>query len=118
MSILRESPLSRSRTGREADRAIAISDNGRGMTDKDLQHFFTMHGENVDRLKGRPGRGKFGTGKSAAFGIAMTLRVDTVRDGLRNVRRAKEARRSEQARRLEMQAHKIAELLNNDPRLS
>src|SRR4029077_2055441 len=45
----------------------------------------TMHGENVDRLKGRPGRGKFGTGKSAAFGIAMTLRVDTVRDGLRNV---------------------------------
>jgi Histidine kinase-, DNA gyrase B-, and HSP90-like ATPase len=70
---------------RQADRAIAISDNGRGMTDKDLQHFFTMHGENVDRLKGRPGRGKFGTGKSAAFGIATTLRVDTVRDGLRNV---------------------------------
>jgi len=69
----------------QADRAIAISDNGRGMTDKDLQHFFTMHGENVDRLKGRPGRGKFGTGKSAAFGIAKTLRVDSVRDGHRNV---------------------------------
>ncbi len=70
---------------RQDERAIAISDNGRGMTDRDLQHFFTMHGENVDRLKGRPGRGKFGTGKSAAFGIAKTLRVDTVRDGLRNV---------------------------------
>lgn len=70
---------------RQADRAIAISDNGQGMADKDLQHFFTMHGENVDRLAGRAGRGKFGTGKSAAFGIATLLRVDTVRDGLRNV---------------------------------
>lgn len=68
-----------------ADRAITISDNGRGMTDRDLQHFFTMHGENLERLAGRPGRGKFGTGKSAAFGIAKSLRVDTVRDGLRNV---------------------------------
>jgi hypothetical protein len=55
------------------------------MGEKDLQHFFTMHGENLDRLSGRPGRGKFGTGKSAAFGIAKTMRVDTVRDGLRNV---------------------------------
>ncbi len=69
----------------QEDRAITISDNGRGMTDKDLQHFFTMHGENVERLAGRPGRGKFGTGKSAAFGIAKILRVETVRDGLRNV---------------------------------
>src|SRR5262249_36072228 len=63
---------------RQNERVIAVSDNGCGMTDKDLQHFFTMHGENIDRLKGRPGRGKFGTGKSAAFGIASTLRVDTV----------------------------------------
>lgn len=70
---------------RSDDRAITISDNGRGMTDKGLQHFFTMHGENLERLAGRPGRGKFGTGKSAAFGIAKNLRVDTVRDGLRNV---------------------------------
>jgi len=68
-----------------ADRTITISDNGRGMTDKDLQHFFTMHGENIERLAGRPGRGKFGTGKSAAFGIAKNMRIDTVRDGLRNV---------------------------------
>ena len=34
---------------------------------------------------GHRGRGKFGTGKSAAFGIANTLRVDTVRNGKRNV---------------------------------
>jgi hypothetical protein len=70
---------------RQNDRVIVVSDNGRGMTDKDLQHFFTMHGENLDRLMGRPGRGKFGTGKSAAFGIASSLRVDTVRNSLRNV---------------------------------
>src|SRR5262249_41723115 len=44
--------------------AITVSDNGRGMTDKDLHHFFTMHGENMERLAGRPGRGKFGTGKA------------------------------------------------------
>lgn len=66
-------------------RQIRITDNGRGMSAADLQGFFTMHGENIDRKRGRPGRGKFGTGKSAAFGIARTLRVDTVRNGKRNV---------------------------------
>src|SRR6266540_3543418 len=40
----------------QSDRSIAISDNGRGMTDKDLQHYFTMHGENIDRLTGRAGQ--------------------------------------------------------------
>src|SRR3954447_15137767 len=30
---------------RQSGHSIAISDNGRGMTDKDLQHYFTMHGE-------------------------------------------------------------------------
>lgn len=64
---------------------IEIRDNGRGMDENDLRHFFTMHGENIERRAGRPGRGKFGTGKSAAFGIANTLRVDTRRNGLRNV---------------------------------
>jgi hypothetical protein len=44
-----------------------------------------MHGENLERLAGRVGRGKFGTGKSAAFGIANTLRVDTVHNSRRNV---------------------------------
>jgi histidine kinase/DNA gyrase B/HSP90-like ATPase len=64
---------------------IEIRDNGRGMNESDLRHFFTMHAENIERRAGRPGRGKFGTGKSAAFGIANTLLVDTRRDGLRNV---------------------------------
>jgi hypothetical protein len=66
-------------------KGIAISDNGRGMSSKDLAHFFRMHGENLERLAGRTGRGKFGTGKSATFGIANLLRVDTVRNGKRNV---------------------------------
>ncbi|MCG3776138.1 MAG: hypothetical protein JW395_2987 [Nitrospira sp.] len=69
----------------QADRSIVIADNGRGMTDSDLKHYFTMHGENVDRLTGRAGRGKFGTGKSAAFGIARSFRIDSVRNGVRNV---------------------------------
>jgi HSP90 family molecular chaperone len=50
-------------------RRIRISDNGRGMTLEGLQNFFVMHGENLDRKSGAPGRGRFGTGKSAAFGI-------------------------------------------------
>jgi hypothetical protein len=63
---------------------IKIFDNGRGMTFPDLHRFFQMHGENVDRKKGVPGRGLFGTGKSAAFGIANLLRVTTVHEGLRS----------------------------------
>ena len=66
-------------------KVITISDNGVGMSENDLGHFFKMHGENRERLSGRTGRGKFGTGKSAAFGIANSLKVDTRQGGLRNV---------------------------------
>jgi len=59
-------------------RKITIEDNGRGMDWDGLQNFFIMHGENIDRKKGKPGRGLFGTGKSAAFGIADVLRVTTI----------------------------------------
>lgn len=68
----------------QRSKTMRISDNGRGMTWNDLANYFVMHGENVDRKEGRPGRGLFGTGKSAAFGIAKTLRVRTVRNGLRS----------------------------------
>lgn len=68
----------------QGDHRIEIADNGRGMSEADLTRFFTMHGENLDRQRGRIGRGKFGTGKSAAFGIAQTLAVDTRRNGVRN----------------------------------
>jgi hypothetical protein len=63
---------------------VSIQDNGRGMDWNGLQNFFVMHGENLDRKEGRPGRGRFGTGKSAAFGIASVLRITTVRSGKRS----------------------------------
>jgi hypothetical protein len=56
---------------------ITIADNGTGMTRSDLERFFTMHGENIQRLKGKKVRGRFGTGKSAAFGIARQLEIET-----------------------------------------
>ena len=68
----------------QKDHRLEIADNGRGMSEKDLSRFFTMHAENLDRQRGRIGRGKFGTGKSAAFGIARTLVVDTRHNGIRN----------------------------------
>jgi len=69
---------------RSAAKQILIRDNGRGMDRHDLGNFFVMHGENQDRRAGRPGRGRFGTGKSAALGIAGCLRVSSVKDGKRN----------------------------------
>ena len=69
----------------QRNKRVTIADNGRGMDHGGLQQFFTMHGENQDRKVGKRGRGKFGTGKSAAFGIARSLRVSTVKSGLRNV---------------------------------
>lgn len=62
---------------------IVISDNGSGMDLAGLKHFFTMHGENQLRRAGTPGRGKFGTGKSAAFGIGKSLTVSTTKAGIR-----------------------------------
>jgi hypothetical protein len=65
-------------------RRITIDDNGRGMDMKGLENFFVMHGENIDRVAGSPGRGRFGTGKSAAFGVGDLLRLTTVRNGRRS----------------------------------
>lgn len=64
---------------------IEIDDNGTGMDESGLQHFFQMHGENLERKSGKAGRGKFGTGKSAAFGIADQIQIETRRSGLLNV---------------------------------
>ncbi|RYY69755.1 hypothetical protein EON63_23340 [archaeon] len=68
----------------QSQKRMIIKDNGRGMNLSDLGNYFTMHGENIDTKAGRPGRGMFGTGKSAAFGIANFLRVTTVKDGKRS----------------------------------
>ena len=68
----------------QSRKQITIKDNGRGMNLSDLENYFTMHGENIDTKAGRPGRGMFGTGKSAALGIANLLRVTTVKNGKRS----------------------------------
>lgn len=80
---------------------ISVQDNGRGMDWNGLQNFFVMHGENIDRKEGRPGRGRFGTGKSAAFGIAEVLRITTVRNG--------------KLSRVELKRSKIANMTSEDP---
>jgi hypothetical protein len=78
------SPSVKVRLDRKGKR-ISIQGNGRGMDWNALENeFFVMHGENVDRKAGRPGRGLFGTGKSAAFGIGDVLRLTTVRSGKRS----------------------------------
>ncbi len=64
---------------------VSISDNSRGMSRKELSSFFQMHGENILRKQGKRVRGRFGTGKCAAFGLANSLRIDTTQAGLRNV---------------------------------
>jgi hypothetical protein len=67
-----------------SEQEITISDNGSGMTYTELSNFFQMHGENIQRKRGRTVRGKFGTGKSAAFGIADILQIETVKEGKSN----------------------------------
>ncbi len=70
---------------RREDGVLIIADNGNGMSREDLERFFTMHGENIQRSRGKRVRGRFGTGKSAAFGIAKSLLIDTRRNGKRNI---------------------------------
>jgi len=70
-------------TGRDA--IIDIRDNASGMSKEELNNFFRMHGENIARKKGRKVRGRYGTGKCAAFGIADSLTVETVKNHRRNV---------------------------------
>jgi len=66
---------------------ITIADNAWGMDQAELIHFFTIAGEN----RGRKGtqsswlkRGKYGTGKIAAFGIGNNLIVETNKNGQKN----------------------------------
>jgi len=65
-------------------KSISVTDNGRGMDWEGLQNFFVMHGENIDRKQGTGGRGRFGTGKSAALGIADLMRITTVKNQKRS----------------------------------
>ena len=80
---------------------IKIVDNGRGMNWSGLKNFFVMHGENIDRQEGKAGRGRFGTGKSAAFGIADLLQISTVRHG--------------KLSRIELSRHNIENVTSEEP---
>ena len=64
---------------------VSISDNSRGMSRKELSGFFQMHGENIHKKQGKKVRGRFGTGKCAAFGLANLLCIDTIQAGSRNI---------------------------------
>jgi len=64
---------------------IVVADNGCGMSRQGLQNFFQMHGENIRRGRGESIRGRYGTGKCAAFGLADVLRVQTSQDNILNI---------------------------------
>jgi hypothetical protein len=64
---------------------VIVVDDGCGMSRDDLRNFFQMHAENIRRGRGERVRGRYGTGKCAAFGIADVLRIETSKDGLLNV---------------------------------
>lgn len=68
-----------------SEQGLRIADNGSGMSRAELQNFFMMHGQNLQRARGKRVRGQFGTGKSAAFGIANSLQLDTVQNRKRNI---------------------------------
>ena len=70
---------------------IVVTDDARGMDGDDLRRFFYMHAENEARRRGRTTRGRFGTGKAAAFGIGTSLQVETCRDGKKWVVRLEKA---------------------------
>ncbi|MGA3036671.1 MAG: ATP-binding protein [Vulcanimicrobiaceae bacterium] len=69
----------------QAKKRVIVADNGRGMDGAGVQNYFTMHGHNLERQAGRPGRGNFGTGKSAAFGVGTKLDLRTVSEGKRTI---------------------------------
>ncbi len=89
---------------------ITIKDDAVGMSYGDLANFFCMHADNILRKRGRKVRGRFGTGKSAAFGLANVLRVHTVKDGMENV---VELRREDLKRAEKGSAVPVRELVTN-----
>ncbi len=97
---------------RGPQRRITIVDDASGMNREELRLFFTMHGENLFRRSGRKVRGRFGTGKIAAFGRADVLRVDTVQEGLRNI---VELRRTDLEGVLAGRPVRVRELLVDEP---
>lgn len=64
---------------------VTIADKARGMDRNDLARFFSLHAHTERRVGGRNLRGYNGTGKVAPLVVGRTMRVDSVRNGYRNV---------------------------------
>lgn len=65
----------------QENKSIRITDNSNGMDLKDIkERFLVLHQENIERAKGKIGRGEYGTGKIAGLGIGEILRVRTIRN--------------------------------------
>ena len=64
---------------------IMIRDTGCGMSYEQLSSFWKMHGETKRRVDGLNLRGYNGTGKIAGFKYFNMLKLETIKDGLRNV---------------------------------
>lgn len=64
---------------------VTITDFARGMDRDDLARFFSLHAHTQRRVGGRNLRGYNGTGKVAPLVVGRSMRVDTVRNGFRNV---------------------------------
>ena len=68
---------------------ISVLDDGGGLTYTEINEYFLRIGRNrreesQPETANRPPVGKKGLGKLAAFGIANTVEITTVKDGLRN----------------------------------
>jgi uncharacterized protein (TIGR02391 family) len=72
------------------DKKIVVTDTGHGMSFDDINNHFLRIGRNRREEEGEttPGGryviGKKGLGKLSFFGIAHTIQVETIKDGLRN----------------------------------
>ncbi len=70
----------------QENKSIQIKDNSRGMDLETIERrFLVLHQENIERAKGKHGRGEYGTGKIAGLGIGEILNVRTVHNGKLNM---------------------------------
>lgn len=74
------------------DKIVSIIDDGHGMSHDELNKSFLVIGRNrredektgLSKIKKRKVTGKKGLGKLAVFGIAKTIEVHSIKDGLKN----------------------------------
>ena len=70
----------------QENKSMQIKDNSRGRDLETIERrFLVLHQENIERAKGKHGRGEYGTGKIAGLGIGEILNVRTVHNGKLNM---------------------------------